>query len=190
MALGLGLKRAGFGVSIAATADFRPFIESYGLECVTTDLDLRRAVADPQGGPRGAKWAVFQTLLAETERLRRGADCVICSPTTTLTVPQVAEKLGIPAFPALLQPYLDPTGRFPAVMMPFLPVGGRIGELYNLLTTEPSRSRLGFRGPPDQPMAQGEARPAPVPGQLIRADSAAPDDNTLWHKPLGAAQTP
>ncbi|HZB08985.1 MAG TPA: glycosyltransferase [Rubrobacter sp.] len=134
IALGLGLKRAGFGVSIAATADFRPFVESYGIECLTTDLDLRRAVADPQEGARAAKWAVFRTLLSETERLCRDADCVICSPTTTLTAPHVAEKLGIPALPALLQPYLDPTGRFPAVMLPSLPVGGRIGERYNLLT--------------------------------------------------------
>jgi UDP:flavonoid glycosyltransferase YjiC (YdhE family) len=28
VALGLSLKRAGFGVSIAATADFQPFVES------------------------------------------------------------------------------------------------------------------------------------------------------------------
>jgi hypothetical protein len=56
------------------------------------------------------------------------------SPTTTLTALHVTEKLGIPAFPALLQPYLDPTGCFPAVMMPYLPVGGRIGTRYNRLT--------------------------------------------------------
>lgn len=31
VALGLRLKCAGFGVSIAATADFRPFVESYGI---------------------------------------------------------------------------------------------------------------------------------------------------------------
>jgi hypothetical protein len=56
------------------------------------------------------------------------------SSTTTLTALHVTEKLGIPAFPALLQPYLDPTGCFPAVMMPYLPVGGRIGTRYNCLT--------------------------------------------------------
>ena len=31
VALGLSLKCAGFGISIAATGDFRPFVESYGI---------------------------------------------------------------------------------------------------------------------------------------------------------------
>lgn len=134
VALGLGLKRAGFEVSLAATEDFRPFVESYGIECVTTGLDLRRAVTDPEGGRRVAKWAVFRMLLSETERLFQGAECVVYSPTATLTAPHVAEKFGVPAFPALLQPYLNPTTSFPAVMMPALPLRGKLDEWYNLFT--------------------------------------------------------
>jgi sterol 3beta-glucosyltransferase len=134
VALGRGLQRAGFKVSLATTADFRRLVESYGLESLTMELDLHRAVSGPRGGRRAAKWAVFRMLLSETVRLSRGADCLIYSPTTTLTVPHVAEKLGIPAFPALLQPYVNPTRSFPAVIMPALPLGGRLGERYNLLT--------------------------------------------------------
>jgi hypothetical protein len=65
------------------------------------------------------------------------------SPTTTLTALHVTEKLGIPAFPALLQPYLDSTGCFPAVMMPHLPVGEGSGRGITASPTGSSRASPG-----------------------------------------------
>jgi hypothetical protein len=55
---------------------------------------LRRPLAGtpvnkaPRGGRRAAKWAVFRTLLSETERLSGDADCLIYSPTTLTGSPR------------------------------------------------------------------------------------------------------
>ncbi len=132
VALGLGLQRAGFEVSLGTTANFKAFVERWGLSCVTSDMDLQAVVAQARQrcAPRKAKWAVFRMLLDDTLRLSEGADALLYSPTASLSAPHVAEKLKIPAFPALLQPFMNPTRDFPAVMMPAL----RLGGWYNRLT--------------------------------------------------------
>jgi sterol 3beta-glucosyltransferase len=137
-ALGLGLQRAGFDVSVATTINFKTFVESRGLACITSDMDIQAAVRrEKQGEPSGqtgrrrkAKWEVFQMLLDETLRLSQDAGLLIYSPAASLTAPHVAEKLGIPAISAPLQPYMDPTRDFPAVAMPALNLGG----WYNLFS--------------------------------------------------------
>ncbi len=44
VALGLGLQRAGFDISIGTTATFRSFVESWGLPCVTTNREWSSVV--------------------------------------------------------------------------------------------------------------------------------------------------
>lgn len=125
IALALGLQRAGYEVAVATTANFRELVESYGVECRTTPYDIQAisAQARKRGG-RKAKWEVFRILLETTQTLTEGADAIIYSSAAILSAPHVAEKMGVPAFPALLQPFYNPTREFPAVMMPALPLGG------------------------------------------------------------------
>jgi sterol 3beta-glucosyltransferase len=131
VALALGLRQAGHNVMVGTTADFKEFVEGYGLKCITTDSDMKSVAQQGARGRvtingksyRNAKWAFFQMLLDATLELSEGADFLIYSSAMILTAPHVAEKLKIPAFPALLQPYMTPTGDFPPVGMPGLPLG-------------------------------------------------------------------
>lgn len=125
MALALGLQQAGYDVTVATTANFREFVEGYDLKCITAAEDIQAiSTRARQGRGRKAKWEVFRILLETTLALTEGADALIYSSAAILSAPHVAEKLGIPAFPALLQPFYNPTRQFPAVLMPALPLGG------------------------------------------------------------------
>jgi len=44
-ALGSGLQRVGFDVTLGTTADFRSLAEDSGLPCITTQQDLRSRLA-------------------------------------------------------------------------------------------------------------------------------------------------
>lgn len=131
VALALGLQQAGHSVVVGTTADFRGFVEGYGLRCITTDSDMKSVAQQGARGKvtingksyRNAKWAFFQMLLDATLELSQDAELLLYSSAMILTAPHVAEKLKIPAFPAMLQPYMTPTGDFPPVGMPALPLG-------------------------------------------------------------------
>lgn len=126
IALGLGLRRAGYTVSIGAAASFQKCIESSGLCFLPVQADVPNLLQSDLF-PRGVRWEQVQTLLDETLRLAEGADALIFNPAAIFSAPHVAEKLGIPAIAAFFQPYLNPTGDFPAPGMPSLP----FGRLYN-----------------------------------------------------------
>lgn len=131
IALGLGLRRAGFEVSLAAAANFKTFVESYGLPCLTAGTDIETIIRDQAGGSRRkAKWIFLQMMLDETLRLSQGADAIVYAPAAIFSAPHVAEKLGIPAIPTALQPFMHPTDLYPAVGLPALSLGG----WYNRLT--------------------------------------------------------
>lgn len=131
VALALGLQQAGHNVVVGTTADFQGFVEGYGLRCITTNSDMKSVAQQGARGRvtingktyRNAKWAFFQMLLDATLELAEGADILVYSSAMILTAPHVAEKLKIPAFPAMLQPYMTPTGDFPPVGVPPLPLG-------------------------------------------------------------------
>lgn len=131
VALALGLQQAGHNVVVGTTADFKEFAEGYGLKCIITNSDMKSVAQQGARGRvtikgktyRNAKWAFFQMLLDATLELSEGADILIYSSAMILTAPHVAEKLKIPAFPAMLQPYMTPTGDFPPVGVPPLPLG-------------------------------------------------------------------
>ena len=125
IALALGLQRAGYDVAVGTTANFRDFVESYGLKCIAAAEDIQAiSTRARQGRGRKAKWEVFRILLETTLALTEGADVLIYSSAAILSAPHAAEKLNIPAFPALLQPFYNPTRQFSAVLMPALPLGG------------------------------------------------------------------
>ncbi len=123
IALGLGLKQAGFEVSLGTTANFKSFVEEWGLTSLTSDVDMQAVIAKA-GSRRKAKWEVFRVLLEQTVELSQGADMLIYSGAALFTAPHAAEKGGFPAIPALLQPAIHPTRAFPSVGMPTLSWGG------------------------------------------------------------------
>lgn len=122
IALGLGLQKAGVDVSLATALNFKSFVESYGLPCLTTQVDLQQTVSRNRGG-RKAKWEFLKMMLEDTLRLSEGADALIYSPAAIFSAPHVIEKLKIPSFPTALQPFLHVTDEVPAVGMPALPFG-------------------------------------------------------------------
>ena len=129
VALGVGLQRVGYDVTLGTTADFRSLAEDSGLPCITTQQDLRSLLAHCRSA-RAARWAFFRMILQVTPELAAGADALIYSPAFLLSVPHLVEHMGIPALPTSLQPFLTPTRTFPVVGMPALPLGGG----YNRLT--------------------------------------------------------
>lgn len=143
--LALALKAAGFDISLAVTSDFVSMVERYGLPTIASNLNLQNAVTDANRDSSARGWkarrqsrqarvAFFDMLLAETLRLSEGADALVYAPAAVYSAPHVAEKLGIPAIPTALQPFLHPTGEVPAVGTPILPLKGGLGRVYNRLT--------------------------------------------------------
>ncbi|WP_165422977.1 glycosyltransferase [Ktedonosporobacter rubrisoli] len=145
VALGLGLQQAGFDVSLGTTAEFRPFVEAWGLPCVTTPLKLFSVIKQDTMNEDKATTSLHKHRLKEQRRaqkiflqlvrdivpeLARGADLLLYSFSTFLAAPHVAEKLGIPALLAAFQPVMIPTATFPSNRAPALPLGG----WYNRLT--------------------------------------------------------
>jgi UDP:flavonoid glycosyltransferase YjiC (YdhE family) len=131
LALGRGLARAGYLVTIATHEEFRGAVEAQGLR-------FRPVAGDPRGmieSEAGQRWlASGRNIFAFVRELRRlaeplvdrmladyaaaveEADVVLCA---ALAVPawHAAERRGIPAAMAMLQP-LTPTSAFPAMGAP------------------------------------------------------------------------
>ena len=160
IALGRGLARAGYAVTLATHAEFRDMIESNGLR-------FRAVAGDPRAllqSDAGQRWlASGRNLIAFIRELRRlaephieemladyaaavdEADVVLCG---ALAVPawQAAERRGIPAAMALLQP-LTPTAAFPAMgAPPRMALGGWANRLTHHLAEQllwqPIRGRV------------------------------------------------
>lgn len=126
LALALGLKAAGYTVSIGTTSDFEDFVASYGIEVQVNSVNVREFMT--QAATRkekiAARKALVQNMLDEMPTLIGDADAIIYSPAASMGAPHVAEKRGIPAIIALLQTYLHPTSDFPVIGLPALPLGG------------------------------------------------------------------
>ena len=149
VALGLGLRRAGHGVRLAAPGVFADFVAGRagrGLEFVPLPGDpaeLSRALVDEaQGSPVRTIQAIsrFATPLAATVmRSARdacaGSDAVVHSFLLTLAGHSLAQERGIPDFSAQTFPSFAPSRTFGAVGLPGWPGGGWPGKsTYNLLS--------------------------------------------------------
>lgn len=125
-ALALGLKQAGYDVSIATTSDFKDFVESYGIPVFTSKVNVRefltQAAQNDENKP--SRMDVVRQFLAEAPNFIEGADMIIYSPASSMAAPHVAEKLSLPSMLGMLQPYLHPTSEFPVIGLPRLPLGG------------------------------------------------------------------
>lgn len=190
LALGIGLRRSGHDVRIAAPEGFRSFVEGHGLPMVGLPGEAEGIMQSPEVKEALEKGflAVHRlmvekagTLMAEQMRAVlaacEGSDAIVAGFGGMLTAEAVAEKLGIPFIQAQLQP-LTPTGAYPGLLS--LPGFGWFG-LANQLSHRISRQIFW------QPLrrAVNQARqgvlglpPAPFWGSVGRVRK--PDDLLLY----------
>ncbi len=147
IALGLGLRQAGYTVRVATHANFTAFVARHGLTVTLladnpSDLFARPGGADAMrlsGNPlRNARasfryWRdarpLFARLVSSAWQACQDSDCIISGLPTLWSAP-LAAALGAPNVRCLLQP-LTPTRAFPS---PLLPWTFSLGGIYNRLT--------------------------------------------------------
>ncbi len=158
VALGAGLKRAGYAVTLCTAPRFQPLIDAHGLGFAPMTgaiLDLMgegsgRVAMEDVAGPIGIArtWIRLARAVKPINRQMMDdswvaarqvrPDMVIYHP-KALAGPHIAERLGIPQVMAVLQPMLAPTATFPVAGLPDIGLGGRYNRLtYRLVA-------LGFR---------------------------------------------
>jgi UDP:flavonoid glycosyltransferase YjiC (YdhE family) len=136
VALGKGLQRAGFTVSLATAPQFESLVSRHGLSFAPLPGDITDLLQTPHGkaavSGRNKLTAtlrllrevrpMFRRLVEAQWAAARGADAIVYHPKAVGGV-HIAEKLGIPAFLALPLPGLSPTGEFPTPLLPFANLG-------------------------------------------------------------------
>jgi UDP:flavonoid glycosyltransferase YjiC (YdhE family) len=130
LALGVGLKRAGFEVQLVAFEEFRSLVAAYGLNFVPLSGNIQELL-----NPAARKEVFSATSFFELLRLfqktyarlftdfwqvSQGCDLLISNAATTLVVDAVAEKLQIPHIETSVFPGL-PTRAFPSFFGPWPP---------------------------------------------------------------------
>jgi UDP:flavonoid glycosyltransferase YjiC (YdhE family) len=147
IALGLGLKRAGYQVRIAAYGVFSDFVESYDLEFASIAGNPREVMEqqpgqtwlqsgdNPLAFARGLKRLTTRDTIkqgqADTLEACRGTHAVIYSMFGAAGY-HVAEMMGVPSMFALLQPF-SRTREFPSITLPGRSLGGRVNWLTHLI---------------------------------------------------------
>lgn len=137
VALGLGLRRAGHKVRIAAYEAFRPMIERHGLEWALIEGDPRHTMEQRSGQAwleSGSNPVAFLRTLRGVlsgEAVSRALPSYLpaCNGTDAILYSyfgaagyHVARKMAIPSIFALLQPYTR-TRAFPSIAVPRLHLG-------------------------------------------------------------------
>lgn len=140
IALGKGLKTAGFEVAVCTSEGYKAFVEEHGLHYAYMDNELLRlsqVILGESGGPR----ATMNTAAQMMPAMRRSMDdewnaARTFQPDVIVYHPKcfgsyhVAEKLEIPAIMSLPLPFYTPTRAFP---VPFLS-GIQLGGWFNRFT--------------------------------------------------------
>lgn len=144
VALGIGLKRAGYQVRIAAYGIFADLVRRYGLEFALVAGNPREAMETQAGqkwqasGTNAVRFIRGIRNLATFEQLRKSLDDTVeaCRGTNAILYSvmgaagyHVAEMMNIPSLYLLLQP-LTRSREVPFFLAPALPFGGG----YNWLT--------------------------------------------------------
>lgn len=149
IALGKGLQAAGHSVTLCTAEPFESFVTENGLRYGYMSGDILKLIETDAGRgameDMGGLWGSIKTMVTLTKMAKpinkqmmidsvRVAedvqpDLVIYHPKALAAV-SIAEKHGVPAVMALLQPMMAPTADFPTAGVPALPLGGG----YNRLT--------------------------------------------------------
>jgi sterol 3beta-glucosyltransferase len=128
IALGLGLQKTGYSVTLGTSKDFESMVTACGLSFAPFQFSIREILADPDSraafvSKRAAirmyrKAApMMPRLLDDAWAAAQGAEAILYHP-KILNGHDIAEKLNIPAMVAFYLPALSPTRAFPA---PFIP---------------------------------------------------------------------
>lgn len=151
IALARGLQAAGVAVRLATSRRYREWVESHGIPAVPMN-DASLAFIDTPDGKAMLEGTSLPRRLAAGVRLVRragpmndvlmeetweaardfGPDLVVYH-TKLFGAPHVAERLGIPAVLAALQPMFVPTREAPAMGLPPLPLPGWNRRSYGLV---------------------------------------------------------
>jgi sterol 3beta-glucosyltransferase len=139
VALGVGLKQAGYQVRIAAYGIFADLVCQYGLKFSPVEGDPREALEaqagqtwqrsgnNPMKFIRGirnlATFKQFRKTLADIAQACRGTEAILCTPLGAAAY-SVAEMMAVPGLGLLSQPFTR-SREMPAFMAPALPLGGR-----------------------------------------------------------------
>ena len=210
VALGRGLRAAGHELRIATSRHHAALVRRHGLDFVPLTEASPQDLLRSEGGMRWletggnplanlrAMRELGRGLLDEQARallrLCAETDALIYSVTTMLVVAPIAERMGIPAAGAWLQPF-HPTRAFPALLFPELPRWLPWRGRYNLLSYHLQRRlswwlvrdefnamrarHLGLL-PPRRPYGDQHLRPDPVVyGFSRRVVPRPPDQDDL-----------
>jgi sterol 3beta-glucosyltransferase len=146
VALGRGLRRAGYAVRLAAPAPFEALATAHDLDFASLPGDpermVRRLTEAGRSGPRMA-WEMARFVAPLGARVFkgvraacRGTEAVVHTFLTTTAGHEVAAALGIPELSAQFFPVFTATGAFPAPAFPDLPLGRRYRRLTHHLVTQ------------------------------------------------------
>jgi sterol 3beta-glucosyltransferase len=132
LALGVGLRSAGYRVNFVTHSRFSEMASKYGVSSFGIDDDPMSLLKSDRGQRlfAGGAHAIrsFKTFMGELEgKLRlytehvmqqsEGSDLLLASTLGTLVAVHVAQKLSIPCFPAFIQP-ITPSSRIPNAHLP------------------------------------------------------------------------
>ena len=146
VALGIGLRQAGYTVRLAAPAPFAAFVQANGLEfypIAGNPADLSQAFSDRAG----SNWVRIIARMVEhvlplardafgvLRQAAQGADLIVHSFLMTDAGHTLARLAGIPDVSAQFFPIFLPTAAFPAVALPDLPLGGAYRRASHALNT-------------------------------------------------------
>ncbi len=146
VALGLGLKKAGYHVTICTHSSFESFIRGYGLDyafmndemiCFLVSDQGHEAVESAEGAFGWLKTAaavskqfkpIMRRMLDEEWRAAQGSDLIIYHPKAAGGY-DIAEKLDVPLITSIPLPLLTPTRAFPCVLFSRVKLGGCFNRL-------------------------------------------------------------
>lgn len=140
LALGHGLRSAGYAVALCTSASYQSAVEAYGLTYAPMSdamLQLTRALLAGTRSPitvMPEMQAAMRSMVQEEWDAARAwePDVLVYHP-KMLASYHIAEKLGIPAVLAIPLPFYTPTRAFPN---PFF-AGLRLGQRHELSAHEP-----------------------------------------------------
>ncbi len=204
VALGCGLARAGHVVTVASHENFRELVTRRGLsfspivgdpQAILDSADPWLATGRPWDAIPAARalarevWPLFGDLANDYWRVTQGSEFLIYSPVAGAAW-SVAERLGIPAVQALLQP-LHRTRSFPMIRVPTRPP---LGGAFNAATHDLTQDlvwRL-IRRPINQWRRDALDLPlAPSRGPFAEAEGArVPDPSIYGFSPLVVPKPP
>jgi sterol 3beta-glucosyltransferase len=137
VALGLGLKAAGYSVRFATSPLFEDFVRSYGFDFAPVDdavnqLDSADARAAMEGKGRGL--ALIREVIPMVRRMlddewaaAQGTDAIIYHPKSVGGI-HIAEKLNISVIMSIPLPLFTPTREFAVPIVPTSRLGGWINR--------------------------------------------------------------